>query len=103
MLPTVISQDVVRCFSYWQEGIQTGMFHNGEIYTLVGRFSMQDRLSAYQTSFDLADQGNVLCITVDNANYYLWKALRSRAPSQPSSPTQGNPVIGQPTGFAEMS
>ena len=88
MLPTVIPQELVHCFSYWQDGIQTGMNYGGEIYMLVNKFSDQERLNVYQMSYDLEAQGKALCITVQGSNYMLWQALRPAKPknnSQPSS------------------
>jgi hypothetical protein len=76
MLPTIVAHDLVRCFSYWQEEIQQGMFYRGELYTLVKRFSADERLQAYQASMDLDEQGKALCMTVDASGYYLWKTLR---------------------------
>lgn len=84
MLPTVIPQELVNCFSYWQDGIQTGMNYDGELYTLVSRFSDQERLNVYQMSYDLEAQGKALCITVKGSNYMLWQALRSSKPKNNS-------------------
>jgi hypothetical protein len=88
MLPTVIPQALVQCFSYWQDGIQTGMQYDGEIYTFVGKFSDKERLNVYQMSYDLEAQGKALCITVQGSHYSLWQALRTAPQDAPQDTSQ---------------
>jgi hypothetical protein len=86
-LPFVVSEDQISRFFYWQDGIQEGMRYKNELYTLVGRYSADDRLAAYDKSAELIDQGKELCMTTARGmEYSLWQALRTADRPPPDAP-----------------
>lgn len=84
MLPFIVSEEQISRFFYWQDGPQEGMRYKNELYRLVGHFSAEDRLAAYDKSLELMSQGKALCITTTRGmEYSLWQALRTTDRSRP--------------------
>lgn len=78
--PLVVREDLVRCFSYWNERIQEGMHFKNDLYTYFQSFSTAHRLSAYGLAYEQIEQGNKVCITVSETRYVIWLCLRGQAP-----------------------
>ncbi len=75
--PLVLDECLVNRFKYWKEGIQQGMCHNGELYTLLQEFSADERLRAYAMAYEQTEKGVEVCITVSKKSYCVWLRLRS--------------------------
>lgn len=76
-LPLVIDESLVCLFKYWQHGIQDGMRHNQELYSLLQSYPLSDRMAAYVTANKQAALGLEVCITVAKYHYRVWLKLRS--------------------------
>lgn len=79
MSPSVLSEDLVRRFKYWNDGIQEGMNHNGELYALVRSYSLKARLQAYELGCSMSETGIDTCVTCSNSGYTVWMNLKSLA------------------------
>lgn len=76
-LPLVIDESLVCLFKYWQQGIQEGMRHSQELYSLLQTYPLNDRTAAYVTANKQAALGLEVCITVSKYHYRVWLKLRS--------------------------
>jgi len=76
LLPSVVDEQLICQFKYWDEKVLHGMVHRNEIYTLFRAYSHQDRLKAYADAEQQTSKGIVVCITVSKANYCVWLNLR---------------------------
>ena len=84
MSPSVLNEDLVRQFKYWNDGgIKDGMNHNGELYALVRSYSSEARLQAYELGCSMSETGIQTCITCSKSGYTVWMNLRSVA-NQPA-------------------
>lgn len=79
MSPSVLSENLVRRFKYWNNGIQEGMNHNGELYALVRSYTLKARLEAYELGCSLSEKGIDTCVTCSNSGYAVWMNLKSLA------------------------
>jgi hypothetical protein len=77
MLPTVIPESLITPFKYWLEGVQEGMYHNNDLFTLVRVYDLDKRDQVYLYACELADDGIQVCITVSQLRYCLWQNLKS--------------------------
>lgn len=84
MLPTVIPEILITPFKYWTEGIQEGMYHDNELFTLVKVYGPDRRAQAYEDACRLADTDIQICITVSELRYCLWQNLKSYAAKSPT-------------------
>lgn len=76
-LPSVVNEDLVHPFKYWNEKIQQGIRYNNELYALFQSYSIDERLRAYGIAYEHAEQGTHVCITVSKTRYSIWLSLRS--------------------------
>jgi hypothetical protein len=82
----IIPSHTADRFKFWHHGaMREGITFNGEMYALVDCFELGDRHLAYQTLYNLTEQGIPAVITI-GSKYRLWKSLRSKYwnSSQPS-------------------
>ncbi|HEY9625204.1 MAG TPA: hypothetical protein V6C78_33080 [Crinalium sp.] len=86
-LPLVIDQNLVHLFTYWNENTQQGMRYGKELYAFQQSFPLNQRLQAYVTGCEYAEQGSKVCITVSKQGYTIWLNLRSLN-SLPTIPSQ---------------
>lgn len=77
MLPTVVSENLITLFAYWDEGIQRGMLFSNELYTQVKSYDLDSRLDAYRDGCELSTADAKVCITVSASGYTLWISLRA--------------------------
>lgn len=80
MLPIVIPETLITPFKYWTEGIQEGMYHDNDLFTLVKVYGPDRRTQAYEDACQLADNDIQICITVSDLRYCLWQNLKSCTP-----------------------
>ena len=83
MLPIVIPEILITPFKYWLEGVQEGMYHSNELFTLVKVYGSDKRTQAYEDACQLADACQLtdnevqICVTVSELQYCLWQNLKS--------------------------
>lgn len=76
MLPKVVLQQFVSFFQFAREGqIRKGISYQGRLYELVEKFSVSDRMAAYELGYQLMRQGEDVIITVSAHHYSLWSPL----------------------------
>lgn len=75
--PLVLDEGLVIPFKYWDEGIQSGIRYNNELYAHHQSFSPNERLKAYEVAYAQTEQGIRVCITVSKICYTVWLSLRS--------------------------
>ncbi|MEO1402075.1 MAG: hypothetical protein AAFV72_12625 [Cyanobacteria bacterium J06635_1] len=71
-LPFVVPEAQVHTFNFYQQGQEkpATLFYN-RVYVQVKSFNESERLEAYNTSYELNQDGNVL-MTVNPNGYCLW-------------------------------
>lgn len=76
-VPTV-PEELVRPFTFYlNDRLRQGMFYGNELYELVKEFPRGDRLVAYQSVINLAEQGHEVLVTASLFRYRTWVSLRS--------------------------
>lgn len=85
VLPLVINEDLTKPFKYWNQGVRLGMRYADELYILHQAYATADRLKAYTTGCDLAEQGMIVCITCSSNGYSVWVGLRQPQSSTPQT------------------
>ena len=79
MIPSVIREDLVNLFKYWNDGVRDGMNLSGELYAHVRSYANESRLEAYQLGCELAEKGMQVCLTCSSSRYAVWINLKSTA------------------------
>lgn len=77
MLPTVVVEELVTSFTYWNDGVQQGMLFGNELYAQVKSYGLDNRLDAYKDGCELSTAKVKACITVSVSGYTLWVSLRT--------------------------
>jgi hypothetical protein len=85
MYPIVISASLVTPFKYWDGAVKEGILYGHDLYQLVQKFDINQRLKAYDEGCKIGDNNVRVCITVTKFNYTLWQSLRPLAPPQDSN------------------
>jgi hypothetical protein len=79
-LPTVVREESVRLFNFFQEGkICQGSHYSGELFALAQEFPAGSTLQAYRLALALADQGVACLFTSSACRDGVWVSLRSPA------------------------
>lgn len=89
MIPSVIKEDLVTLFNYWNDGLQEGMALSGNLYACVRAYSTESRLDAYQLGCKLAEKGMQVCVTCSSSRYTVWMDLKSTALTDPQNTRVG--------------
>ena len=80
-LPTLVSEDQIRPFSYyWEHQIRSAMMLQGRFYALVETFSEANRALAYEQGCRLSERLDIVITVVQwpSPQYRLWVELSSR-------------------------
>jgi hypothetical protein len=86
MLPKVVLQQFVSFFQFARDGqTRKGVSYQGRLYELVEKFSVSDRMAAYELGYQLMRQGEDVIITVSANHYSLWSPLTAETRSIPSN------------------
>ncbi|MBP0029469.1 hypothetical protein PN466_18265 [Roseofilum reptotaenium CS-1145] len=75
-LPSIIQEQLVQPFKYWNNGVQDAMSYQNEMYTYVRSYSQENRLQAYSYACDMAEQNIKSCITCSEGGYKIWVNLK---------------------------
>ncbi|MDJ1176592.1 hypothetical protein [Roseofilum capinflatum] len=81
-LPSIIQEQFVKPFKYWNDGVQEAMSYQNEMYTYVRSYSQEKRLQAYGYACDMAEKNVRSCITCSEQGYKVWVNLKSLANQQ---------------------
>ena len=93
MLPSVINENLVQMFKYWNEGIQEGMNHQGELYSHIQSYPPDARLQAYELGCEMAQKGVQICVTCSQSGYKVWRNLKSAMVAAPQKAERHEPAL----------
>ncbi|MEM9905832.1 MAG: hypothetical protein AAF921_12490 [Cyanobacteria bacterium P01_D01_bin.44] len=83
-LPLVVHENQIKAFNCSQEGsIYKATFFRSTLHKLVRLFDLDNRIAAYTLGYGLADQGDVVLITVGANGYKVWTDVRSAVAPHP--------------------
>ena len=76
MAPLVLNEQAIRPFSYWRDGIQSGMRYGSTLYSLYLSFPPADWLNAYNQACALSVQQIPVCVSYSSTQCVIWVDLR---------------------------
>ncbi|MEM8806150.1 MAG: hypothetical protein AAGF01_09000 [Cyanobacteria bacterium P01_G01_bin.38] len=83
-LPLVVHETQIKAFNYHQQGsVYKATFFRSTLHKLVRLFDEDNRIAAYTLGYGLADQGDMVLITVGANGYKVWADVRSAIAPHP--------------------
>ncbi|OLP18039.1 hypothetical protein BST81_13485 [Leptolyngbya sp. 'hensonii'] len=85
--PLVVREEFIQPFKFWMDDqVRIGMRLQSELYCCTGRFTSTQRQQAFDTAWNLAQEGLAVVITAARSHYTVWKSLRSIAAASSLQP-----------------
>lgn len=85
MLPIVVPERAVRRFYFYRnEQLSEGISYQNELYGLVQKYTLQDRLKAYVMGYRLLREGESVILTTSEYRYQVWKVLQAKKLQTPA-------------------
>ncbi|MEM9162543.1 MAG: hypothetical protein AAGC54_05680 [Cyanobacteria bacterium P01_F01_bin.4] len=80
----VVHENQIKAFNCYQEGsTYKATFFRSTLHKLVRLFDPDNRIAAYTLGYGLADQGDMVLITVGASGYKVWTDVRSTVAPHP--------------------
>ena len=73
---TLVHDEKVNKFCYWEDGVRQAMQYADEFYQHVATVKEGNRLKAYELSDELQKAGASVCMTVSPYGYSVWQGLK---------------------------
>ena len=70
---TLVHDQRVEKFCYWENGIRQGMQFENQFYRHVASVREEKRMEAYALTDALREAGSAVCLTVSPDGYSVWK------------------------------
>lgn len=90
-IPLVVHETQIKAFKYHQKGsVYKATFFRSTLHKLVRQFDEEHRIAAYTLGYGLADQGDIVLITVGPNGYKIWTDVRSTVAPYPVGPQESS-------------